>query len=360
MWDIQDHTPFKSAGSFMRDHTGASLWCCWVKSSFELRTGKPPLYLSQQSAPLVGPDFGTEEADGVLLADPDICLPKLATDLIVLADAYAPDPGSSVPYAARMRIGAAEKLVEVHPPRNWDAKGKRIDPDSLRQQGHNPVPLDWRMSAGGPEMADNPLGCGHHATAKKAVCAPLPRLMRPGETFLRPDRPPRPVSFAPRPRSWPTRAALGGTYDEAWQRTRSPVLPADLDPDYWNAAPQDQRFPHGALDGATIRFENIGQVGQHDIPIPQLEFDASVRFNRQWQNVEMNLQTVLLDLRRGVMSLCHGFAFPIRAAQFDVHLETTFLSLRRGTGFRVAPGDVEAFHGHGPETAEGQEDRAWA
>jgi hypothetical protein len=35
---------------------------------------------------------------------------------------------------------------------------------------------------------------------------------------------------------WRPRRSLGGTYDEAWQRERSPLLPVDFDRRFWNGA----------------------------------------------------------------------------------------------------------------------------
>src|SRR5690606_38106709 len=56
------------------------------------------------------------------------------------------------------------------------------------------------------------------------------------------DRPP-PAGFGFVGPHWEPRARHAGTYDEAWQQARMPLLPTDFDRRFFNAVPADQTAP---------------------------------------------------------------------------------------------------------------------
>lgn len=68
----------------------------------------------------------------------------------------------------------------------------------------------------------------------------LPNIEFPDKLIVGPkDRPP-PAGFAPYDLTWPQRFSKVGTYDEKWVETRFPGVAADLDPRFFNVAPEDQ------------------------------------------------------------------------------------------------------------------------
>ncbi|MFH1019071.1 MAG: DUF2169 domain-containing protein [Pseudomonadota bacterium] len=80
----------------------------------------------------------------------------------------------------------------------------------------------------------------------------------PGREIGAPTDQPEPAGFAPLDRMWPQRFQKAGTYDEQWQKTRWPYFPGDMDYEFFNMAPADQR-----LDGYFKGDEQYSLEGMH-------------------------------------------------------------------------------------------------
>lgn len=341
MWEIDDHSPFSSAGTFQRDHEARSLWGVWLRAGFELRDDRPPLFATRQEPVRTGPVYVEDDPSQPLIADADVCLPKPGVDLVIHADGYAPSGQHARPFPVAVGLGGWSHQLQVLPPLVWH----RGEPVLDRSATPGPVPLDWSTAWGGPGVDRNPLGVGAYDGKREAEGQPLPRLVA---ADARPEREMDPVSFAPVPPSWPQRRALGGTYDGVWQRKRAPLLPSDLDPRHWQAAPPQLVLERNGTmraisQGTPLILRNVTSKGQTQTLLPDLSFDMAVRFRGAWHQVSPELQSIQLDLRAGTLAMVYGMAFPIRAAQFDVFVDSTYIALKRGRNFTVAAADAPRF-----------------
>ena len=346
MWEIDDHTPFSTAGGFMRDERARSLWCVWVRSTFDLRLERSPLFRSRQLPLRQAPAFLGDDPTGPFLGDTDFTLRKPRVDLVLHALGHPPAGTSGgEAFEVGARWGGWAETLEVAPPRRWRDGRAEVEPDAAPAA----VPLDWTAAWGGPDHPDNALGVGHHRDARGAEGHPLPRVGRPGATPDRPDASHEGAAFAPVARARPRRARLGGTYDAEWSRRRAPLLPLDLDPLYWQAAPEGCTLARENVSDALAKRRSItlrnmvAGVPDFSTPLPALEFEVAVRFEDVWHQVEATLETVELDLRQGLASLVHMAAFPIRAAQNDVRVDRTHVALRGADGMVVAAHDAPRF-----------------
>ncbi|HRI69685.1 MAG TPA: DUF2169 domain-containing protein, partial [Polyangium sp.] len=68
----------------------------------------------------------------------------------------------------------------------------------------------------------------------------LPNIETPGKLIVGPKDRPMPAGFSPYELMWPQRFSKVGTYDQKWVETRFPGVAADLDPRFFNVAPEDQ------------------------------------------------------------------------------------------------------------------------
>ncbi|HRK42232.1 MAG TPA: DUF2169 domain-containing protein [Gemmobacter sp.] len=330
MWEIENRSPFPHRGGFLRDEAARTFWCLHLKASFALRPqpqGQPGgqgfglQFLPEQPALLQGPLM---EGDR-LLAEAEVGHARPLCDLILTGSVTPPEGGTLL----EARLPGWRKAVQVLPARHWH-EGRS------RPATNAPVPLDWRAGFGGPDCAENPLGLGH----RPSEGASLPRLAPEGTA---PDATSfAPVSFAPIPRDWPARAQWAGTYDTAWSRRRAPLLPADLDPRYWQSAPPDQWLDPAHLPGATLHLSGFAPQPMA-IPIPDCELEFATRFRGQWHQQTPRLQSLTVDLSAGTLSLLWLATLPIQAAQNDVLVERSFIALHKGRGFTVSAADMPVF-----------------
>lgn len=348
MWEIDNKTPFPHVGTFIRDAAGRSLWCVGVKATFEFRNDRPCLFTADQILPHQGPVFDGDDPSRDMLADMDMGPPKDRVDVLADAVAYPPAGSGDEPFDARLSVGPMTKAIQVNPPTRWSRWLGAVTDDA---QPVTPVPLRYSSAFGGAEHPENPVGFGASGSLGAVAGDPVPRLSLPGQPVQSPKRPVPPAALAPIPRQWPQRNALSGTYDEAWQRRRAPLLPEDLDPGYWQAAPADQQLDRALAPGARVALVNlISEDGRHAAPpvsfdLPDLRMTIATRFRGKWEQMVPDLQTVHLFTEARRLSLFYLSTIPIEAAQNDVFVERTVISLDRGSGLRVRPEDAGLFSG---------------
>jgi hypothetical protein len=165
----------------------------------------------------------------------------------------------------------------------------------------------------------------------------------------KPAETPQPVALSPVPKTWPQRRDLGGTYDDDWARRRAPLLPADLDPRYWQAVPEDQRIARDVAPCAQVILVNLTSSdgewsdGGMRFALPHLEFEVATKFRNAWVQHQAELQTIMLDCDARRLTLCWQATLPIQASQNDVLVDRTFVALRDHSGFRVRPEDASLF-----------------
>lgn len=181
----------------------------------------------------------------------DLAPTKPGTDVVLNGSAYAPRGGADA-LVVVLRAGPLSKSVRVHGNRYWgrDAYGRYRPSSPARFES---IALTYENAFGGGATSKdrppseraaaptgdprNPVGAGWFAPgAAPSAESRVPHLEDPSAPLGAPgDRPP-PACFAFVHRSWAPRAALAGTCDDAWKKTRAPFLPLDFDPRHHLAA----------------------------------------------------------------------------------------------------------------------------
>jgi hypothetical protein len=313
------------------------LWSVWVKATFVFRADQPLLFQARQVPVHLAPVF----EDETLVADSDLTPPKPMVDVVVLAKGYAPQGQER--FSAGMAIAGRAKLMDVMPPATWSKRGA-IVPGAAVPGG---VALIHANAWGGADFADNPLGQGY--ARGEAQGKALPRVVPVGVIPGKPKDTPQAMALSPVPKTWPARRDLGGTYDDEWSRRRAPLLPADLDPRYWQAVPEDQRIARDLAGGAQVVLTNLTSSdgkwsdGGMAFALPHLAFEVATKFRNRWVQQQADLQTIALDVENRCVTLCWQAVLPIEASQNDVLVDRTFVALRDHSGFRVRPEDASLF-----------------
>lgn len=357
LWQLHNHTPFSVEAQFQKDHTPASFWCVWIKATFEIaETGR--LSLAQDQDPLEQAPVPDEGGQG-LVADGDFYLPKAATDLLFQASATLPagaDPHA--PYVASVAVGDWSKALRVEPARLWRKQRLGLGRLDIEDEQAD-VPLSYDQAYGGTytdadgvthRFEDNPAGCGYvPSDAERPDMLRAPRLFYRDESWSRPRHRARPAGLGPISPAWPSRAALAGTFDTDWRQLRAPILPTDHNPEWRQSAPRDQRYGGHIQGGEAVRFENIR--GGRDFVLPRLDFRVESRFRGAWVAHEMRVQTLMVSVGAGRVSMVWCGAMPIGAAALDVALSETHVTLTQSSGFQVSPGQAGQFYAAARESA---------
>jgi len=364
MWDLINRTPFSTFSGFDRDKDGKAYWIVWAKATFRMRHQRSCLFEREQVGLFREPLYRGSPENTDLLAENDICFPKSRPDVIVTGYGYRPSVlERDASFDVTATIGDWEKTLTVLPAMRWS---DRLRPEGVDTDA-DAVFLGFRNAYGGidtetdaarhREHAENPIGTGFWASADAARGKPLPRIVVPGAAAEKWDSPLMPVSFTCVPKERPRRARHSGTYDEAWMRRKSPLLPDDFDERYWQFADQDQSLEAEPSAGARITLTNMmphnadSKAGVFTTELPRLNFELLTRFKNKWQETDMALQTIHLLPEQGLVTLSYCGSLPIRAAANDVLVERSELALRGHSGFRVRAQDADCFDPSGAEVS---------
>lgn len=255
-----------------------------------------------------------------LAAACEVHVEKPSTDIVLLGDAVAPG-GKPVPSLdVSLAVGPLKKTVRVF--------GDRVFSGALGDRASSPapfvtMPLLFERAFGGiveidPEsgaprrLRANPSGIGFAQQGKGGPpgARALPNLEDPRALIASPsDRPP-PAAFAFVAPFWDPRAALAGTFDEAWKERRAPYLPEDFDPRHLQAAVPDLVAPAPLRGGEPVDLRNVSPDGPLVFPLPRCDLLAAVRIAGRTETPLFRLETVLFEPALARFSLLFRAALP--------------------------------------------------
>ena len=247
-----------------------------VRATFDFAQDGKAMTLAAVQTPLCMSDQITAPEQGsplraVVTEDGDLLAYKPGTDVLVTGQAVAPHAAPHTDWLAGIRLGPVRKMLHLHGPRRWHKNwlGWKVGPATPVTQ----VLLDYRLAYGGSVQipaklcADgqigwvnhdsNPAGCGWLPDSKalKALSKPARQYVEAwlgGQTSLQapqilavncalgdPQQPLASLGLSPTARWWAPRVGLQGTYDDAWQAQRCPLLPHDFNASYYQSASPD-------------------------------------------------------------------------------------------------------------------------
>jgi uncharacterized protein YjbI with pentapeptide repeats len=178
-------------------------------------------------------------------------MPKPRGEVLITARAYPRRP-PQIACSTRISMGKVDKTLYVVGDRLWK-RGVATDPTPFAE-----MPITWSRAFGGARFPDNPVGKGHEPVeADGASTHALPNVEDPAHLVRSPGDRPAPAGFGAYDLMWPQRFSKIGTYDAAWLEHRAPGLADDLDPTFFNAAPDDQQVAERFVPGQAFRLENM-------------------------------------------------------------------------------------------------------
>lgn len=177
---------------------------------------------------------------------------KARGEMLVAGSFFAPS-GRPLPASfVRARVGAVDKRLAVAGDRQWNREVPTA-PQPLTT-----LPIDWSRAFGGPSEPRNPYGKGAAPqTTGGLLTHPLPNIETFGHMMRSPNERPAPAGFLPMDVTFAQRRARAGTFDQRYLDEHFPGMPADMDPAFFNVAPEDQWAPGFFRGDEDLLVENM-------------------------------------------------------------------------------------------------------
>lgn len=167
----------------------------------------------------------------------DMGMPKPRGEALVTGACCTPGGKPHQACAVTMKIGGIKKTLFVFGNRYWTPLGGISQPEHFTI-----MPLTWQNAFGGSGYGLNPSGKGFVPVIDEngREIHLLPNIEDPEALVGSPGDRPMPAGFAPLDLTWQQRFCKVGTYDGNWLETRFPGCAEDMDPTFFNTAPEDQ------------------------------------------------------------------------------------------------------------------------
>ena len=332
---VQNPTPLVAEALCMTGPQGAELVVVVVKGTWESdavsddrrvqrRIGTPLRLATLQGPVTAAPVYRGEPGTSGLLRDTDSVPLKPGTDCLLSGHAWG---GGAREAQVRFTVRSGGRaVVDVHAvaygPRQWQ---RTLGLASVV----GPVPFEsaelaWERAFGGRDaspddpahhdaLGENPVGVGFRAQGSRLPVdgAWLPQIERPDDRLEGPRGRPRPAGFGPVAPDWEPRRSYAGTYDDAWRRTRAPLLPTDFDPRFYQSAPPELVATPHLVGGEDVAVEGCGPRPWH-FQLPALLVRVALVAGPVPEPADASLDTVRVDADDATVEL-------VWRAAFDVH-----------------------------------------
>lgn len=307
---VLSRCPLRVGSILWLPRAGAYAMTVVCKATFRLAPDVSPL--ADEQEPVIEADTypAGDETRGLLLAS-DLVPYKRQPEVLLVGHAYAPQGGHVGRLVARLTVVEMDKAIEVTGDRHFKLDGSLSVPGRFAK-----MPLCWERAAGGAETS-NPAGVpmGPEVRPDGWGRVPVPNLVPLNRLIADRDDVVLPACFGPIAPHWPARLARLPRYavgfpHHAWHAR---PLPPDLDPGYFNAAPQDQQV-HELLGTERITLENLHP--HHPLLTTHLE-GVTPHAHVDWGGgggtfeIPLACDTLLIDTDRGIACITYRGSFSL-------------------------------------------------
>jgi len=250
--------------------------------------------------------------------------PRPRTDVLLVGTMAFPSPMTEIDTC--LEVGTRiRKIVRVFGDRVWlpRAFGGAGPSDPLPA---TTVPITWERCFGGTDADDprlierrNPVGSGIATRIESLQGRPAPSFEDPGDLIATWKSRPAPIGFGPIAAHWVPRIAFAGTYDDVWEKERSPFLPHDFDPAFFNVAPTDQQLD-GYRFGEQVALTNMTSAAYDRFRLPPFEVPVEFVTREDLVEDEAVVDTIIIEPAERRFSLI---------ARANARLRSGAASLRR-------------------------------
>lgn len=217
-----------------------------IQGTWHIGDGGALTWLNKQAPIRPGGQWHGDPATTSLRLEPQVAFIKpVGTDVVLLGHAHAPHRGATEGQVG-VRVGPVRKVARVIGDRRLvrGLGGISITAPAPFER----IPIVYERAFGGWDRrhpdprrhgceARNPVGVGFFDRALALDGeAQLPNIEDPEQPFNAFGDTPPPAGFGFVSPDWEPRRRLAGTYDEAWSKTRKPLLARDFDRRFFQSA----------------------------------------------------------------------------------------------------------------------------
>ncbi len=282
---ISNKTPYSAEPALLADEEGRDVLVVLVKATYNIvqeQVEQAQLVLAEEQAPIcLAGEYIGEPGKSSLKYAPEANFTKTATDVALIGHAHAPYQREVTKLDVSLRVGSLYKVVRVFGDREW-RRGLGFIPTPWSYTKPTPfatMPLVYERAFGGQDQTPekvkhyafeprNLIGTGVIANRSTRNSVAMPNLEDPMQLIKSIKDRPQPAGFGFISPDWQPRLALSGTYDQAWQESRMPLLPTDFQRGFFNAAHPDLRAKEFLRGDETVEIINATLAGKTVFSLP--------------------------------------------------------------------------------------------
>jgi hypothetical protein len=327
--EIENKTQFAFEPLFLADEEGRLLFVPIVKATYVIQEGTS-LSLAEKQVPVnSGGEYLGDPEKSSYKHEPETAFIKPATDIVLIGHAHTPKPGVTE-VSVGLCVGPVEKVVRVIGNRYWVKAFGIIS--MTKPELFERIPLIYELAFGGWDRSHpdpdkhsfeprNPVGTGFRdkrGSFEEGIR--LPNLEDPRYPVKNYGDTPPPAGFGFTSPHWQPRAALAGTYDEAWMKQRMPLLPTDFDRRFFNAASPGLVAPGFLKGNEPVVVANASPSGRISFNLPGVlppQCRVELR-GRQDHQMQTRLDTVIINTDENLLLLIWRANLVLRSGPQDV------------------------------------------
>jgi hypothetical protein len=292
-------TPFVAERYGLADENGIDLLLIILKATYRFDQ-KGSLSPVEEQQPIEMADlYCGEPGKSSIKYSSDFSFDKMGTDIAVTGYAYAPNRRARESLVS-IQVGNLKKTIRVFGDRCWE--GSLSSPSISKPEPFERIPLVYERSFGGIDDSNpdpgkheseqrNPVGVGFRAKESRMPLEgmKLPNFEDPDRLIKNPDDRPNPVGLGFISPSWQPRLGFAGTYDEAWEKNRMPLLPADFNKKFFHSAHPDLTYNGFVKGDEKVRLAGMSAKGPVNFFLPNVHPACSVetRGSEELQKIDM-------------------------------------------------------------------------
>ena len=329
---IKNTTPFVAEPLLLADEEGRDLLVMMAKATYAIDAqGKVSLAETQTPLCLAGEYYGDPVKTSPKYA-PEGAFAKVATDVVVIGHAHAPKGRSVSQLDVSLQIGPLKKTLRVFGDRVW-RKSVGLFADTWKMSAPAPfekMPLVYERAYGGQDLTAkdakhhvfeprNLVGVGVVSAHSAKATEPAPNIEDPEHLIKHIGDKPPPAGIGFVAPNWQPRLGFVGTYDDAWQKNRMPLLAKDFNRQFFCAASPGLTAKGFLAGNEAVRIVNMTPEGRLDFVLPGGRPQAYIQMNGESeQALEVLLDTVIIDAETRQVQLLWRTVFPVFQRIYDI------------------------------------------
>jgi hypothetical protein len=326
---IHNRTPFCVTPLFLTDNDLRPVVVPLIRATYVIQPDGALVLHDEQQAPKLAGEFWGDPLRSSYKYEPECAFFKPATDIVLIGHAHAPHVGATEVHAG-IRVGALQKVVRVIGDRvmsrGWNGWSLSAP------QPFETIPLRYERAFGGWDRHHedpachrfeprNPVGMGfRHESSGATDDLPMPNIEDPAEVLARYGDTPAPAGLGFTSPHWQPRAQWRGTYDQAWEAQRKPLLPVDFDSRYFNAASAGLIAPGYLAGDEAVAVVNASAGGRLVFNLPGVAAPVcECEFvGRRHHTIQTQLDTVIVNTDDHTLHLLWRGHRHVRGGPHDV------------------------------------------